>query len=464
MGLNRWTVLLAVAVAALAVWIFGIDIPRERRAFEERQEAALLVPMDPAAVDTLRVERADGGWTVVRRDDGWWLTDPIVERAEDRVVESVLERITTETRQRELNPELDEASWSSYGLAEGQPARADLILASDEGESQRLAVGIEVVTGEFCYVRREGSDALELADINVLELVRSAHHGFRLRSLFEVDDEAIVRLEGRGPAGRWVAVRDTTTGLWWSGPPGTPPRLRRWEMDDIALVVSTQTIAAYLRDGLSEREWSGYGLDRPWAELSVTDRSGRTTTVWFGNEANDQQYFARRQGLDTVLAVSPSFVGVLDHGLQGWEDRNPIPRNVKRAISFRVDDGSGRWAEIRRGEREWTLLTEDGEVATSTYRENAARNVARGLEEMQPGSTVFVAGDRHPAVMLSEKTASVDIRWPDGGTITLQFGWRPDEDGAWFYMEDGRALVEVDRGMLLRLRALVDALHAPAES
>ena len=463
MGLNRWTFLLALVVLALAVWIFGIDIPREQRVFEARQEAALLLPVDPSAVDTLRVERTGGGWTLVRRDEGWWLTEPIVERAEDRVVASVLERITTEVRQRELNPELDEASWASYGLEVGQPARTELVLASSDGASRRLAVGIEVVTGEFCYVRREDSSALELADINVLELVRSAHHGFRRRSLFDVDDEAILRLEGRGPAGRWVAARDTTTGLWWSGPPGTPPRLRRWELDDIALVVATQTIAGYLRDDLGEREWSGYGLDRPWAELSVTDRSGQTTTVWFGNEANEQQYFARKQGLDTVLALTPSFVGLLDRGLRGWEDRNPIPRNVKRAIAFRVDDGSGRWAEIRRGDREWVLLTEDGQVPTSSYRENAARNVARGIEEMQPGSTVFVSEGRPPAVMLSEKTASVDIRWPDG-EITLQFGWRPDEEGAWFYMEGDRALVEVERGMYLRLRALVDALHAPAES
>ena len=460
MGVNRRLVLLAAAVAALAGWLFLVELPRERGAVEDYEQWRRLLPIEAASVDTLRVERAEAPWTVVRRDDGWWLVEPIEEKAEDLTVASVLARLTEELSYREVATDVGTDEWDRYALSPGHPGRADLVLASRDGGSVRVAVGVELVTGDYCYVRRGDGDALELALISLYELANASHHGFRRMSLFEIDVESIVQLDGVGPSGAWAAVLDTTTGLWWSGPDRLPPRLRRWVLDDVALAVSTQTVGAYLRDGLTEVQWSGYGLRDPWTELHVHTVDGAVNTLWLGNEVEARTFFGRERGLDTVFTIRPGFLGLLEEGTEPLVDRNPVPWNLRRVTTIRVEDDSGRWASIHRGRYEWELTIGTGEVTTSTYRESAAVSVARGLEEVQPLRSIFVPAGQEALARYEEIVARATLQHRDGRTLVVTIGFLPGEPEAWLHVEGDATLYEVPRSYVLRFRGLVDALHA----
>ena len=250
-------------------------------------------------------------------------------------------------------------------------------------------------------------------------------------------------------------MRDSTTGLWIAG----ATRLKRWILDDLALAVSEQTVQAFLRDGLTEADWAAYGLDAPWAAVTVHARDGREQTLWFGNEREADQYFARKRGLDTVMIVRPRFVDALDVGTLGLEDANPIPLNLKRATAFRVEDHRGRWGTMLAAGMDWDLEGSDGAVASTTYRQTAADNIARGLEEMQPARSIYLPSGESPAGLFSEHIGRVSIEHPLR-SLDVHFGWREGEDQAWFYFDGDSTLYEVDRGMVLRLHSFVDALYA----
>lgn len=457
MGLNWRLLVLGAVVVGLAVWIFGIDLPRERRAIEEQTEAARLLPIDPAAVDTLRVAHPEHPFTIVRRDDGWWITTPIVERAETRTMDSVLDRLTSARSERTMGLDGDDDVWANYGLAEGHPGRADIVLASASGARAALAVGNPVVTGDYVYVRR-GDGALEVADQLVFDLANSTHHGFRRVDLFGIHEGDVVRIELDGPGGRWAARRDTTSGLWHPDVPDAAVRYKRWVMDDLALAIGEQRVQAFLRDGLDAEGWAAYGLDDPWGAVTVTTVDGRTQSLWLGNEREREQYFARRDGLDTVFLVRPQFAGALDAGTIGLEDFNPIPRNLRNARAFRAEDARGRWAEIRPDGMDWVLIGPDGEVESTDYRQTAADNLARGLEEVQPERSLFLPSGGDPGALLSERVGRVSIRFDDE-TIDVHFGWRDGETEAWFYVEGDTSLYEIERSWVLRLRSFVDAIH-----
>ena len=460
MGLRLRTIVLALVVIGLGVWIFGIDLPRERREIAQQEEAARLLPIAPADVDTLRVESGERAWTVVRREDAWWITRPIVERAETRAVQTMLERLARARSERVVVPRLDPDSWANYGLAAGSPGRVDLVLAGAEGERAEVAVGNRIVAGDFAYVRRPDSEALELVDQYVFELANASHHGMRRADLFQIAEGDVTRLDVVGPGGAWTAVRDTSTGLWYPRSVGTTPRYRRWVLDDVALAIAEQRVQAYLRDDLESGDWAAYGLDAPWASVTVVTKDGREQTLELGNERERGQFFARKRGLDTVLVVRPQFFPALDAGATGLDDLNPIPENLRRALAIRVTDDEGRWGEARPLKPDWldwVLVTAEGEVESTTYRETAADNVARGLEEMQPERSLYLPSGDSPAALLEEILAEVSIRF-DHATYELTFGWR--EQDPWFFIEGDASLYEVDRGMILRLHGFVDALYA----
>jgi len=460
MGLSWKTIVLGLVVIALAVWIFGIDLPGEQRQIEQQAEAAVLLPIDPAVVDTLRIERAGLRTTIVRGDGGWRITEPIDEPAERRTVESVIERLTSATSARTVSDAMGEDQWFAYGLERGQAGRVDVVLASDTGARAVLSVGNLIPAGaDYVYVRRGGSDALELAEQAVFDLANATHHGYRKVDLFAISDDDIVQLQFDGPGGRWIARRDTTTGLWYDLAADGATRLKRWEMDDIALAVGEQRVQAYLRDELRESDWAAYGLDAPWAEITVTTKDGRSQQLWLGNEDMQRQYYGRRDGLDTVFLLRPQFLAALDEGTEFLEDFNPLPRNLRRATAFRIEDAEGRWAELRPGTDDaWELWTEDGRVSSTSFRQTAADNVARGLEEMQPERSIYLPSGADPLTLLDERAGRAVIRF-ENGVLELDFGWRDGDDGFWFSTQGDPALYELPRGMFLRLRSFVDALH-----
>ena len=467
--MSRRLVFLTVAVAAVATWLFLFDLPGEERALEQEQESRRLLPFDPARAETLRVERPVAPWTLVRRsaadgnkdgEAGWWLVEPIVEKADDRVVESVLRRLSAVESERRVAEDVDPGAWERYGLSEGHPARADFVVSLEGGERVELRVGAVDATEEFVYLRAAGSDALDLALSDVAELAMASHHGFRRMRVFEVEPGEIVRIEVDGPAGRWVARRDPDSGLWTAELDGRPVRLRRWEVDDFVHAVAELVVVSYQRDGLQGVQWSGYGLDDPWASVGWVADDGRRGRLDLGNQTTERRYFARRSGLDTVFEVTPGFEETLERDPRRWIDDNPLGRNLQHVASIRLEDGGGPWVEQVLDGMDWKVRTADGPVEVDEYLFVSARNVLLGLEEMQATQTLILP--EGGTAMLERAGPAATLDFEDGSTVRLDLWWREDDVAPWVRIDDERTLHRVDRGVFMRLRAMLDAARAAA--
>lgn len=465
MGLSRRLLLLVVAVAALAVWLFVIDLPRERRQIEREADASVLMEFDPARADTLRVVRGDAPWKLARRgEDEWWLLTPIEERAEARFAQNALMQLSTFTSVRRLADDVSDDAWWRYGLSDDHPSRIDFVVDLEGGQRVVLHVGSVDPTGDFVYVRRGGSRALEVAYSELAELALSPHHGFRRPRVFDLEQDEIARMEIKGEHDSWTAERDAQTGLWWASIDGERERLRRWELDEIAYSITQLGVVQYLRDGLSGAQWSGYGLDAPWASIAWTSYDGREGRLDLGNETDQRRYFGRRSGLDSVFELLPGLENVLERSAGSFVDDNPLPRNVRRAHRIRIEDEDGTWVEQERtgpSGKDWIVTTDQGIVPASEYLFVSARNVALGLEEMQATATLMLARSQadDPA-QWGRRGPRLRLSWPEGPDVEIVLHWRGEDSAPWLQVDDTPTLHRVDRGLFMRLRAMLDAAHA----
>lgn len=468
MGLSPRVLLLALAVVGLVAWLYLYDLPREAVQEQQAADESLLMDFDPARVDSLRVIR-DNAWVLAKRVDevtgesSWWLVEPIEERAETRFVENALSFLHTYRSQRRLAEEVREDVWARYGLSEGHPARIDIVVSLEGGGREVLHVGNLDPTGDFVFVRRGGTDVLDVAYSELADFALSAHHAFRRKRVFPVDPDRIAELQIDGPAGAWTARRDSLTGSWWAELDGERRRLLRWELDDLTHYLTDANVLGYQRDGLSGMQWSGYGLDDPWATLTWTSYDGAQGRIDLGNQTDARTYFARREGLDSVFEIQPGFESVFDRDPRTWIDENPIARNVRRAQVLRIEDVDGSWVEQRRSpanEKDWIVSTAQGEVTPSEYLFVSARNVALGLEQMQAGASLMLSGSSTAADVMSRRGPSVLLRWDDGAPVQLQVWWREGDAAPWVQVDGESTMYQVERGLFLRLRAMLDAAHA----
>lgn len=453
--MSRRVLILALLVAAVGGWLLLRELPALRHD-EERALRELRIFQDvPSVVDSVRIRRANSEILVVRDPDDptrWWLRSPIVEEIPRFNARDLIGQLTETERWRRVAKSDGSAEWSLYGLGEDSPGRVRIELIG-EGHRSAVDVGLLTPSSTTAWVRRVGSDELDLCLEGFFDLANASHQGLRDTRLFRVqrEDLALMRFTHDGES--WTTVRDST-GLWYLDSL-QGPRLRRWIVEDFALATAGLRVDGFLRDDLAAADWSAYGLDDPWGEIYWRALDGRTGTVWLGNELGDALVFGRRAGLETVFQFAPGVAPIFGADLHALEDHNPIARNFLQATTIRVDVGDG-YVEIGRASPGVKIATEKGPVAEEVeYDQVVGRNLQLGVEEFQPLAEMYVPAGKDPQSVLDPVEAALTVHWPDRD-VRLHIGRYAG--GVWVAIEGDQTLYEVGADLLLRVREII-ALH-----
>lgn len=452
--MNRGLVLLVVAVLLVGGYLFLVDLPSERRAEESADSEARLLHFSPTEVDTLRLVRARDTVVLARDGEGWRMLSPIQEEVAAHSVDAQLSALANAERVRVVADSLGTADWAEFDLEAIEFGRADIDIVLRDGSTQRLAVGRLSSSGILCYVREENSSRLQTADRQVRTVANLSYHAFRRSDLFEVSADEIVTLDVASSGERFVATRDAA-GQWWNE---EGHRLKRRDLDSWVYFLATARVEAYLRDDVPGEDWAGYALDRPWGRVRWVARDGRDATLEFGNEAGDGRVYARRKGTSTLLLVADEHGRRAEPPFDAYLDTNPLVVDFDRVDRLRVrSEEDGRWVELTRedAQRDWKIESSTGEVESTPYLVQAARNVALGLEGFQTDAQMMLATEAPLSSVLSKIAMHVDITTPDT-TRSLTLGWRGDGAQHWVRIDEEPTLHRVGRDLYLRLRALLE--------
>lgn len=454
--MSRRVIALAVLVAAVAGWLFLRELPELRNAEEQAAQERLIFQEFPDVVDTLRLRRGDREILIARatgEESGWWLRSPIVEKIPDFTAQDIIQRLAATERWRRVARAVEGADWGLYGLAEESPGRVRIEII---GPGRRVAIDVGLLTpsATTVWVRRPGSDELELCLEDLYDLANATHQGFRDPRLFSVAREDLASLSFESDQGTWSAYRDET-GLWYLGS-ATGPRLRRWILEDFAFAVVGLRVDGYLRDGLAESDWAAYGLDAPWGTVRWTATDGRAGTLWLGNEVSRGLSFGRRSGLDTVFQIASGLDALFAVDPQTLLDRNPVVGNFLLSPRMRVSGGEG-FVEIVRETPGVRLATEAGPLPPAEYGQVAGRNLQLGIEEFQPLSEMIVPSGKDAGGLLESAEARLTVYWPER-EVQLTIGRMAGR--VWVAIEGEQTLYEAPVDLLLRVREVL-SLRVP---
>jgi hypothetical protein len=447
LGMSRRVLVLAVLVLVIGGWLVFRELPileseRERMARELR-----VFENVPAVVDSIRIRRYESEILVARDGERWFLVSPIEEEIPPLNATDLIDRLVTTERWRRIGRNLGGGDWDVYGLGSDSPGRVRIELIGSNGTVSSVDVGLLSPGGQNVWVRRAGSQDLEVTFKDLYDVANMTHHGLRDPRLFEIVNADLTRMTFRAEGREWRAVRGEDA-LWFLDSEDGP-RLRRWVLDDVAFAVAGLRVDGYLRDFLEDDDWAAYGLDQPWGEVEWEGTSGRSGTVWLGNELGGGVVFGRRTGLESVFHIAPGLDRWLEVDPTTLVDRNPIGGNFLQSVKVRVEVEGG-FVDVIRETPGARVETELGPLEGGDYVQVTARNLQLGLEEFQPLAEMFVPAGQNPVSLLDPFEGRMSVHWPDR-VADLVIGRMA---GA-VWIAHGDALYQVETDMLLRVREVM---------
>jgi len=175
----RKTLVLAIVVMAAAGVYYANEVRWAKRRDEAREEAKRLYRIGAKEVGRVSLERADGVVTVERRSEGWFLVEPIEERAEQQLCDQMAEAISALQREMIIAEQPEDPG--EFGL---KPPSLVVTFATTAGETHSVWIGEKNPTSMAYYAKLPEEPAvffIETYDYNRMN-----------RSLYDLRDKTII--------------------------------------------------------------------------------------------------------------------------------------------------------------------------------------------------------------------------------------------------------------------------------
>ena len=251
----------------------GVRFNLEKSAFDLRDKEILAVPEK----DLQRVEVRTGrsGWVLERGDgDSWRITQPIADRADSRIVASLVGELRSQraTAFRSDTPEersragVDKpVTTVTFTLKQGDPIRLAMARpAADAGSS-------------VFVLRTQGSQSV-LAEVpeNVLAALNKQPADLRDKSVVHFDRAKVARIALAHADGTRIALERIAGDAGFSDDwrvlePRSGPA-KKFKLS--SLLWTMESLQAKQLGEERPKSWTKYGLDKPEREVSLLDSSG----------------------------------------------------------------------------------------------------------------------------------------------------------------------------------------------
>lgn len=273
-----------------------------RKSLTELRDRRVL-SFDHVSVSALNVSWPDGRIVAEKRDDGWWITSPVRERADRETIENLLSDLAFLQADDFVDDVVD-----SQALGLDSPSFRVVLSGEDaEGESfaHELVLG-EVRDGSLAAAGRAGAiyrvPAERLRDIP-RELI-----AYRFKDLadFEVSEARRFELVFSDEAGVSERIEgEFSAGDWATKPFSMAPRKVSALLTELARMEAEAIVA----EELGESELAAFGLLPPRLVLRAFDASDTVLgDVQLGVRSEEMGWLARRSDASTVFRLDPSLV------------------------------------------------------------------------------------------------------------------------------------------------------------
>ena len=414
---------LALFVIMVAVVAAAIILPKHFKSTDDLKVSADKVFKDFDTKKATRMELTRGTLHVVceKKDDTWFLTTPMKDRADKDKVESVLSACEFLRHKGTVSIAGGKADPAKYGLDKPQSE----VTFTDPAGSKTLIIGgaFEAVDemassgSKNLYVQVKGSDTIYCVGDDILKDVDRQVVDFRSRKPFELLSHRVNKIELANASG---TVSLAKGGEQWNLDKPVADKADGSKVSDIISAVSGAEKQDFTADAVNDL--AKYGLGKPAASVKFwCDEEKGTKALLLGNAApgddvvklkddpmpQDQagKVYACVEGDTSVFTLKSDIVEKLSPKANALRDRTMMTLKADDLTAIKLTGATGTIALEKAG-AEWKM-SEPKKVNADFA---AVTDLAKLLEETkiddwidQPGDLAKYGLDKPVTLVLTQK-------------------------------------------------------------
>ena len=275
----KTNLLLTAMLLALAgfVYLYEIRGGEEREKSEEQGKKLLGVEADSVTALTLqpagiRLKKEAGKWRVV---------GPVEYAADLSSVESLLQRLESAQREREIAYEAED--FVLDGLAPEQRQ----IIVSHAGRSDTVFLGDKNPTSSFVYARVNSKPQVVLTEVALWSNSDKSLEDWRDKKLAAFESYRADYVSLQYPETTIVCAKDTASEWQVTAPQNK--KAKSWKVSNITSTLAGLQAVAFI-DAPQAGDLARYGLDNPRARIVVKEKGAELAQVLLGTVEGERVY------------------------------------------------------------------------------------------------------------------------------------------------------------------------------
>ena len=347
------TLMMGALVIVLGAAVYFLEIRGSEERAEAERTADRLLRFETEDVTGLTIATGDETIVLTHSDDAWRVTAPYDLAANDSAVDTIVNRLQSTDSERLVEEQAEDLS--RFGL---DTPEVTATLQLSDGTTHTLTLSADTPVGFNVYARANDG-AVFLAAGSLKDAVNKTLFDLRDRSIFDLTADQVTRVD----------VSSETLDVTVERMPQQPDGIERWaftaptgaraDRATISTLVSrlqSDRAQSYPSEQPTDEELATFGLDEPATTLTLWTDEGGAHTLELGDATEDDEgFYARRAGQDTVFVAPRSLIDLIPESLDELRNTTVVEVARDRIESFELDRG-GESLRLEKGGLDWRII------------------------------------------------------------------------------------------------------------
>ncbi len=277
---------------------------------QEREKALRLFPFLPEEVTAFVIKKEGETVKLEKRDDVWWVVEPVVDKADKKTVETFLDNVVNARKDAILFDQAPPEKLRELGL---ENPYITVLFTTSRGTTQ-IIFGRKGPTHNVAYAMLEGDPKVYRIHSDVGKEADKGLYDLRDKTIIEFEPLKTKRMELYRKGRKNVIIEQPLGGKWDMV---EPIRARA----NIERVLETlyrlkESDIKWFIDEPSDKD--DYGFENPVVRFYIDDGDSRKGFIVGKKNRKIRGYFARRDGEKRVFVVEEDLVHHLLKPAEHW--------------------------------------------------------------------------------------------------------------------------------------------------
>ncbi|MDP8225061.1 MAG: DUF4340 domain-containing protein [Candidatus Lernaella stagnicola] len=411
---KRTIVMLAVFAALTLLAVLAAAIPSG-----EKVAGLEVTAIDAQAVTKIDIRRADGEYSLVKKD-GQWRIDPGNYAVEDQLVERALEVVAMVHGGRTVSS--SSANHEKYGVTDDA---LRISVQSAQEPAWTLLVGNLSADKTGNYVRESDDNRVYALSARLQDTFDREVNRWRNRTIVKFDKDQATRLVLTKAGATPLSFAKGDAGWTFDPAPSNLPADYKLDPEKIARIA--RSMANFRATDFDDEQQSlDRGLTPPLYEATVTLDGGDSVAVEIGAEV-DEKFYARKKGEDQTYLIASYAAKNLQNDLDTLRDMHLLTFDAAQVEKVDIVEGKRRLTLEKKAEDIWAVTAASAEKPAGFVLDHAkVTSAVRSISTMQ--AKQIVGGPAPAAAKLGSPTGTLTLTLAGGVEKIVKVGAEVDDD------------------------------------